>query len=57
MENYGTEGQPRANIFTRGGHNVTDTDEFIKKGEQKMTVRIVILSVLIIHFFPAENID
>ncbi len=29
----GGSGQPRANIFTRGGHNVTDNDEFIKKGE------------------------
>jgi RHS repeat-associated protein len=29
----GGKGQPRANIFTRGGHTVTDNDQFIKKGE------------------------
>jgi RHS repeat-associated protein len=29
----GGKGQPKANIFTRGGHNVTDNDEFIKQGD------------------------
>lgn len=28
----GGKGQPKANMSTRGGHNVTDNDEFIKKG-------------------------
>ena len=31
----GGKGQPKANIFTRGGHNVTDNDWFIKKDEYK----------------------
>ena len=30
----GGKGQPKANVFTRGGHNVTDNDKFIKKGQQ-----------------------
>lgn len=29
----GGPGQPPANIFTRGGHNVEDNDKFIKRGE------------------------
>ncbi len=31
----GGNGQPNANIFTRGGHNVTDNDWFIKKNEYR----------------------
>ncbi len=30
----GEKGQPRANVFTRGGHNVTDNDQFIKRSEK-----------------------